>query len=98
MGKSTVSVSAAPREFHYNISECYYYKRFRSLFFKYRVNFNELHIGLNVRMQPAAALKVINGKVVALCKLLHGDAKVFTLRDNPLLCYGHGNIIFIRYM
>ncbi|XP_013187710.2 polynucleotide 5'-hydroxyl-kinase NOL9 [Amyelois transitella] len=63
----------------------------------YEVNFRELQVGFNVRVAPEAALKVINGKVVALCHLPRGDVAVFTLRDKPLLCYGHGLVRGIDY-
>lgn len=46
----------------------------------------------NVNIARDAVLKVINGKIVALCQLATTDkGKVFTLQDNAPLCHGHGN-------
>lgn len=49
----------------------------------------------NVKVANDAILKVINGKIVALCQLGIGDkGKVFTLQDNAPLCLGYGNFCF----
>ncbi|KAM3960290.1 polynucleotide 5'-hydroxyl-kinase NOL9 [Aphomia sociella] len=64
----------------------------------YEVNYRELYIGLNVKVDKDAVLKVINGKVVALCQLTQdSNAKLFTLCDKPLLCHGHALIRGIDY-
>ncbi|CAH0401349.1 unnamed protein product [Chilo suppressalis] len=60
----------------------------------YEVKLQDLHIGLNVKINEDAVTKVINGKIIALCQLTTQDkgGDVFTLRDKHVLCHGHGLI------
>ncbi|XP_028157807.1 polynucleotide 5'-hydroxyl-kinase NOL9 [Ostrinia furnacalis] len=60
----------------------------------FEVKLSDLHIGLNIKITNEAVTKVINGKIIALCQLTTHDnsGKVFTLRDKPLVCHGHGLI------
>ncbi|XP_059059017.1 polynucleotide 5'-hydroxyl-kinase NOL9 isoform X2 [Achroia grisella] len=59
----------------------------------YEVNYQDLYIGFNIRVDKNAVLNVINGKVVALCQVTQDKAgQVFTLTDKPLLCHGYGLI------
>ncbi|KPJ04021.1 Polynucleotide 5'-hydroxyl-kinase NOL9 [Papilio xuthus] len=58
----------------------------------YSVSLHDLYIATNIRINRDSITKVLNGKVVALCKHTDKTAKVFTLTDKPLLCYGHGLI------
>ena len=51
-----------------------------------------MNVLTNVKVANDAVLKVINGKIVALCQLTIEDkGKLFTLQDNPALCHGNGN-------
>ncbi|KAG7301324.1 hypothetical protein JYU34_014254 [Plutella xylostella] len=65
----------------------------------YEVPLAALRVGANVRLAAAAAGRVINGKVVALCQ--HGPAdstsKIFTLDDKPILCHGYGLVRGVDY-
>lgn len=57
----------------------------------YEVSLSDVNVLTNVKVANDAVLKVINGKIVALCQLAIRDkGKVFTLQDNALLCHGHG--------
>ncbi|KPJ09586.1 Polynucleotide 5'-hydroxyl-kinase NOL9 [Papilio machaon] len=56
------------------------------------VSLQDLYVATNIRIHRDSITKVLNGKVVALCKHTDKTAKVFTLTDKPLLCYGHGLI------
>lgn len=60
----------------------------------------DLHIGLNIKITDEAVTKVINGKIIALCQLttLDNGGKVFTLRDKPLVCHGHGMLTLSPYL
>lgn len=59
----------------------------------YEVSLSDINVVTNVKVAREAVLKVINGKIVALCQLNTTDkGKVFTLQDNAPLCYGHGLI------
>lgn len=50
-----------------------------------------MNIVTNVKVAKDSVLKVINGKIVALCQLNTTDkGKVFTLQDNAPLYHGHG--------
>lgn len=53
---------------------------------------SDVNVLTNVKVANDVVLKVINGKIVALCQFAIGDkGKVFTLQDNALLCHGQGN-------
>lgn len=57
---------------------------------------SDVNVLTNVKVANDAVLKVINGKIVALCQLAIKDkGKVFTLQDNALLCHGNGNYFVI---
>ncbi|XP_061721138.1 polynucleotide 5'-hydroxyl-kinase NOL9 [Cydia pomonella] len=56
----------------------------------YEVDLRNLYIALNVRINEDNIARVINGKIVALCKHEGDSDKVYTLKDTPLRCYGHG--------
>lgn len=57
----------------------------------YSVELKNLCIGLNVRVPEDTVTKVINGKIVALCKLTTVDkGKMFTLGDKAIPCLGNG--------
>ncbi|XP_047996529.1 polynucleotide 5'-hydroxyl-kinase NOL9 [Leguminivora glycinivorella] len=56
----------------------------------YEVDLRNLYIALNVRINEENIARVINGKIVALCKHEGDGGKIYTLRDTPLRCYGHG--------
>ncbi|CAH0695746.1 unnamed protein product [Spodoptera exigua] len=57
----------------------------------YEVSMSDVNVLTNVKVANDAVLKVINGKIVALCQLAIKDkGKVFTLQDNALLCHGNG--------
>ncbi|XP_075981658.1 polynucleotide 5'-hydroxyl-kinase nol9 [Anticarsia gemmatalis] len=58
----------------------------------YSINLSsDVNIVTNVAVPREAVLKVINGKIVALCQLATIDkGKVFILQDNAPLCHGHG--------
>lgn len=64
----------------------------------FRVKLEDLYIGWNIKVPNDAVAKVINGKIMALCQLTSFDnaRKVFTLKDKPLLCHGHGTVHFYR--
>ncbi|KAJ8717124.1 hypothetical protein PYW08_005523 [Mythimna loreyi] len=64
----------------------------------YEVSLSDVNVLTNVKVANDAVLKVINGKIVALCQLAIGDkGKVFTLQDNALLCHGHGLVRGVDY-
>ncbi|KAJ8717740.1 hypothetical protein PYW07_005670 [Mythimna separata] len=64
----------------------------------YEVSLHDVNVLTNVKVANDAVLKVINGKIVALCQLAIGDkGKVFTLQDNALLCHGHGLVRGVDY-
>ncbi|XP_022816822.1 polynucleotide 5'-hydroxyl-kinase NOL9 isoform X2 [Spodoptera litura] len=57
----------------------------------YEVSMSDVNVLTNMKVANDAVLKVINGKIVALCQLAMKDkGKVFTLQDNALLCHGNG--------
>ncbi|XP_063626820.1 polynucleotide 5'-hydroxyl-kinase NOL9 [Cydia splendana] len=56
----------------------------------YEVDLRNLYIALNVRINEDNIARVINGKIVALCKHQGDSGKIYTLKDTPLRCYGHG--------
>ncbi|XP_047030727.1 polynucleotide 5'-hydroxyl-kinase NOL9 isoform X1 [Helicoverpa zea] len=57
----------------------------------YELSLSDLNVITNVKVANEAVLKVINGKIVALCQLGTADkGKVFTLDDNTVLCHGNG--------
>nr|ABR17535.1 unknown [Picea sitchensis] len=57
------------------------------------VDLRNLYIAVNVRINRESITRVINGKIVALCKHRGDNAdKMFTLAHKPLQCYGYGLI------
>ncbi|CAH2264121.1 jg10296 [Pararge aegeria aegeria] len=51
----------------------------------------DLRIATNVVVKKEHIMKVLNGKLVALCQHA-SDTALFTLTDKPLVCRGHGLI------
>ncbi|CAH2264123.1 jg10296 [Pararge aegeria aegeria] len=56
-----------------------------------RVCLKDLRIATNVVVKKEHIMKVLNGKLVALCQHA-SDTALFTLTDKPLVCRGHGLI------
>ncbi|XP_041984517.1 polynucleotide 5'-hydroxyl-kinase NOL9 [Aricia agestis] len=57
----------------------------------YKVSLSKMAVGSNVKIKRENILKVINGKVVALCAQAQADnSRVFILSDKPLVCHGNG--------
>lgn len=64
----------------------------------YIVNLSDLNVFTNVKVDKDAILKVINGKIVALCQLDTTDkGNVFTLGDKAPVCHGHGLIRGVEF-
>ncbi|KAG6451710.1 hypothetical protein O3G_MSEX007293 [Manduca sexta] len=57
----------------------------------YEVKFEDINIATNASVRKEAIIRVINGKILALCQMTTPDkGRVFNLSDNPVLCLGHG--------
>ncbi|CAD0203288.1 unnamed protein product [Chrysodeixis includens] len=63
----------------------------------YQVNLSDLQVMTNVKV-TGDILKIINGKIVALCRTDDLEkGTVSTLADTPLLCFGHGLVRSVSF-